>query len=145
MIHTFQGGNDGIVNIGVSGLVLDKAGYLYGVTEMGGTAGYGTIFELARSGSSWEKTTLYSFAGGTDAADPLMGLTWDTAGNLYGATVGGGAYGCGAVFELKHQKKTWSESVIYNFTGGGDGCWPEFGSVTIAKSGEIYGTTVAAP
>lgn len=143
VIHTFQGGNDGIVNIGVSGLVLDKAGHLYGVTEMGGTAGYGTIFELARSGSSWKKTTLYSFAGGTDAADPLMGLTWDTAGNLYGATVGGGAYGCGAVFELKHQKKTWGESVIYNFTGGGDGCWPEFGSVTIPKSGDIYGTTGA--
>jgi uncharacterized repeat protein (TIGR03803 family) len=143
VIHTFKGGNDGVVNIGVSGLVLDDAGFLYGVTEMGGTAGYGTIFKLARSGSSWKKTILYNFAGGTDAADPLMGLTWDPAGNLYGATVGGGAFGCGAVFELKHQKKTWSESVIYNFTGGSDGCWPEFGSVTIPKAGEIYGTTGA--
>jgi uncharacterized repeat protein (TIGR03803 family) len=143
VIHTFQGGNDGIVNIGVSGLVLDKAGHLYGVTEMGGTAGYGTVFKLARSGSGWKKTTLYSFAGGTDAADPLMGLTWNSAGNLYGATVGGGAYGCGAVFELKHQKKTWSESVVYSFTGGSDGCWPEFGSVTIPKSGGVYGTTGA--
>jgi uncharacterized repeat protein (TIGR03803 family) len=143
VIHTFQGGNDGVVNIGVSGLVLDKAGHLYGMTEMGGTAGFGTIFELSRSGSSWKKTTLYSFAGGADAADPLMGLTWDSAGNLYGATVGGGTDGCGAVFELAHQKKTWTESVIYNFTGGSDGCWPEFGSVTIPKSGEIYGTTGA--
>src|SRR5208282_4106785 len=35
------------------------------------------------------------------------------------------------------------EGVIYNFTGGSDGCWPEFGSVTIPKSGEIYGTTGA--
>jgi len=143
VIYTFQGGNDGIVNIGVGGLVLDKAGHLYGVTEMGGTAGYGTIFELSRAGGSWKKTILYNFAAGTDAQDPLMGLTWDSAGNLYGATVGGGAYGCGAVFELKHQKKTWGESVIYNFTGGSDGCWPEFGSVTIPKSGEIYGTTGA--
>jgi uncharacterized repeat protein (TIGR03803 family) len=143
VIHTFQGGNDGVVNIGVSGLVLDKAGHLYGVTEMGGTAGYGTIFELAHSGSKWNKTTLYNFAAGTDAEDPLMGLAWDSAGNLYGASVGGGAYGCGAVFELAHQRKTWTESVIYNFTGGNDGCWPEFGSLTIPKSGEIYGTTGA--
>ena len=67
VIHTFQGGNDGIPGIGVSGLVLDKAGNLYGVTEQGGTAGYGTIFELSRSGSKWKKTTLYNFAAGTDA------------------------------------------------------------------------------
>ena len=143
VIHTFRGGDDGSVGIGVSGLVLDKAGHLYGVTEMGGTAGYGTIFELSRAGSKWNKKILYNFAAGTDAEDPLMGLTWDHAGNLYGATVGGGANGCGAVFELAHQNKAWKESVIYNFTGGGDGCWPEFGSVTIPKSGEIYGTTGA--
>lgn len=143
VIHTFQGGNDGVVNIGVSGLVLDKAGHLYGVTEMGGTAGYGTVFELSHAGSKWNKKTLYNFAAGADAEDPLMGLTWDDAGNLYGATVGGGANGCGAVFELAHRKTAWKESVIYNFTGGSDGCWPEFGSITIPKSGEIYGTTGA--
>ena len=143
VIHTFQGGNDGVVGIGVSGLVLDAAGHLYGVTEMGGTAGFGTIFVLSRAGSKWSKKTLYNFAAGTDAQDPLMGLTWDSAGNLYGASVGGGTDGCGAVFELAHQKEAWKESVIYNFTGGDDGCWPEFGSVTIPKSGEIYGTTGA--
>jgi hypothetical protein len=85
--------------------VLDKAGLVYGVTEMGGTGGCGTVFELARTGSGWKKTTLYSFAGGTDAANPWMSLTWNSAGNLYGATKGGGADGCGAV-ELKHHKKT---------------------------------------
>ena len=143
VIHTFRGGNDGVVGIGVSGLVLDKAGRLYGVTEMGGTAGFGTIFRLSHVGSKWNKTILYNFAAGTDAEDPLMGLTWDSAGNLYGASVGGGADGCGAVFELAHQKTGWKESVIYNFTGGADGCWPEFGSLTIPKSGGIYGTTGA--
>jgi len=143
VIHTFHGGDDGIVGIGVSGLVLDEADHLYGVTEMGGTAGFGTIFKLSRVASKWHKTILYNFAAGADAQDPLMGLTWDKSGNLYGATVGGGADGCGAVFELAHQTKGWKESVIYNFTGGSDGCWPEFGSVTIPKSGEIYGTTGA--
>jgi uncharacterized repeat protein (TIGR03803 family) len=143
VIHTFRGGNDGIVNIGVSGLVLDAAGHLYGVTEEGGTAGFGTIFELSRVGGKWNKKILYNFAAGTDAQDPLMGLTWDKTGNLYGASVGGGASGCGAVFELAHKTNGWKESVIYNFTGGGDGCWPEFGSITIPQSGEIYGTTGA--
>ena len=49
--------------------------------------------------------TLYSFCaqGGsncTDGANPVTGVIKDAAGNLYGATTGGGAYGQGAIFEL---------------------------------------------
>jgi uncharacterized repeat protein (TIGR03803 family) len=51
-------------------------------------------------------TVLYSFTGGTDGGDPIVGLTKDSAGNLYGATNSGGdltcrtPYGCGVVFKL---------------------------------------------
>jgi len=139
LIYTFQGGDDG-AHPAFGGLILDKAGNLYGTTETGGSANVGTVFELTPVKGGWTKTTLYSFAGGSDAADPLTGLTMDKTGNLYGATVGGGAYGYGAVFELSRHKKSWTESVIYSFTGGSDGGYPEFGAVTIDKAGQVYGT-----
>src|SRR5579862_1484881 len=91
VIYTFQGGTDGAVDIDSGGLAMDGSGNLYGTTEMGGTSNLGTVFELSPSGGSWNKTTLYSFASGTDAADPLTGVTLDSAGNLFGATVAGGA------------------------------------------------------
>jgi uncharacterized repeat protein (TIGR03803 family) len=138
-IYTFKGGADGLMGISVAGLILDAKGNLYGTTEMGGSAGFGTVFELSKGKSGWKKTILYNFAGGADAADPLTGLTFDSKGNLFGASVGGGAYGGGAVFELKHGSK-WTESVIYSFTGGADGSYPEFGALVIDDAGHIYGT-----
>jgi uncharacterized repeat protein (TIGR03803 family) len=35
-----------------------------------------------------------------DGAEPNAGLIFDKAGNLYGTTYQGGAYGAGTVFEL---------------------------------------------
>jgi uncharacterized repeat protein (TIGR03803 family) len=140
VIYTFQGGNDGVVGIDSDGLVLDGAGNLYGTTEMGGTAGFGTVFELTLTNGTWTKNTLYSFAGGNDAADPLTGVTFDQAGNLFGATVGGGAFGGGAVFEVANNQGTWTESVIYSFTGGNDGSYPEFGAPIFDSAGNLYGT-----
>jgi uncharacterized repeat protein (TIGR03803 family) len=138
-LYAFAGGNDGF-HPPYGGVVVDKAGNLFGTTEMGGTAGVGTVFELTHTKTGWTKTTIYNFAGGSDAADPLMGLAMDSAGNLFGASVAGGTSGAGAVFELKHSKSAWTESVIYNFTGGSDGAYPEFGQLAITKTGVIYGT-----
>jgi uncharacterized repeat protein (TIGR03803 family) len=42
---------------------------------------------------------LYGFTG-TRGPNPYSGLVRDAAGNLYGTTYGGGAYGYGMVFEL---------------------------------------------
>jgi uncharacterized repeat protein (TIGR03803 family) len=45
-------------------------------------------------------STLYTFTGGSDGANPSAGLVRDAAGNLYGTTAWGGAYGYGVVFKL---------------------------------------------
>src|ERR1700728_5429513 len=74
-----------------AGLILDAAGNLYGAAEAGGRYGFGTVFELSpASGGAWTETGLYNFKGGQDGASPHATLVWDSAGNLYGTTVGGG-------------------------------------------------------
>ena len=100
VLHTFNG-NDGVQPY--AALVRDKAGSLYGTTEFGGAAfvaggnpGYGTIFKLDVAGNF---TTLYSFAGKADGAQPYAGLTLDSMGNIYGAAQLGGLGG-GTVFEI---------------------------------------------
>ena len=44
------------------------------------------------------------------------GVAFDSGGNLYGTTVGGGAHGQGTVFELtRSSNDRWVERVLYNF------------------------------
>jgi len=89
----------------------------------------------------WVETILYSFTGGTDGGDPLYGdLCFDQAGNIYGTAAGGGSSGEGVVFKLARSGSGWTESVLWNFTGGGDGGFPVSG-VIFDSAGNLYGTT----
>ena len=88
VLHAFAGGVRGG---GASSLVRDGKGNLYGAA-WGGTYGQGIVFKLDKPG---KLTVLYSFTGGTDGGFPDGPLVLDKAGNLYGATGNGGAYGCG--------------------------------------------------
>jgi uncharacterized repeat protein (TIGR03803 family) len=83
---------------------------------------------------------VYSFAGGTDAVNPVAGVTVDAAGNLYGTTSFGGANGDGAVYKLSRSGSGWTESVIYSFQGANDGQAP-VGGVILDQAGNLYGTT----
>ncbi len=78
-------------------MTLDAYGNLYGTTVDGGVNGAGSIWEIAIG--SGTITTLASFDG-TNGANPYVGLTLDTSGNLYGTTNGGGDSGVGTVFML---------------------------------------------
>jgi uncharacterized repeat protein (TIGR03803 family) len=131
---------DGTVPYG--GLILDSSGNLYGTTFTGGTFGGGTVFELTPSGGpNWVETILYNFGNGTDGAHPLAGLVFDSAGNLYGTTVGGGVIGAGTVFELTPVGGgVWSETILNSFNGGTGGSGPQAG-VILDSSGDVFGTT----
>ena len=85
----------------VAGLIADAAGDLFGTTVDGGPDGYGTVFEIAKTGSGFASTatTLASF-NGTDGANPVAGLIADAAGDLFRTTGDGGANNHGTVFEL---------------------------------------------
>jgi len=61
----------------------------------------GRVFELtSQSDGDWTETVLHNFGSGAGGAGPNGGLIFDRAGNLYGVTAGGGAYGGGTVFEI---------------------------------------------
>ena len=137
-LYAFQAnihGSDGAYPYG--DLVFDKAGNLYGTTQMGGTAFNGTVFKLTYSNGSWKESILYNFSGGGDGGMPLGGLIFDTAGNLYGTTQGGGA-GYGTVFELTPSHGSWVETVLLTFTNA-DGAYPE-GDLVFDAAGNLFGT-----
>ncbi len=134
VLHSFGGtAGDGLYPF--AGVVMDAAGNLYGTTPYGGGASYsGIVFKVNTSG---KETVLYSFTGTPDGAYPYGGVILDSAGNLYGATYGGGAAGYGAVFELDTSGK---ETVLYSFTGAPDGANP-FAGLVQDNTGNLYGTT----
>jgi uncharacterized repeat protein (TIGR03803 family) len=152
--------NDGAGAFG--NLIFDRSGNLYGTTAGGGGANEGgTVFELSpNADGSWTETILYSFcalAGCVDGSEPVAGLVFDSAGNLYGTTIAGGQNSCdfsgegtcGTVFELSPSSNPgapWTETVLYSFCLGGsdggcqDGAEPA-SQLAIDASGNLYGTT----
>jgi uncharacterized repeat protein (TIGR03803 family) len=137
VLYNFQSGSTGY-SPGAGGLIFDKAGNLYGITGNGGAAGNGTVFELTPSGGAWVETVLHSFTG-SDGSEPAATLIFDSAGNLYGTTMGGGATGNGTVFELTPSGGAWVETVLHSFTGS-DGSEPA-ASLIFDSAGNLYGTT----
>jgi len=96
----------------------------------------GTIFKIDSAGN---ETVLYAFTDKADQGNPSGGLVRDSAGNLYGTTLGaypGCPAHCGTIFKLD---PSGNETVLYTFSDGTDGYAPN--GVTMGKSGNLYGTT----
>lgn len=150
-----------------AGLLLDRAGNLYGTTLGGGTCsdlgtgnyGCGTLFELSPPslpGGIWTETVLYDFCSNyvnrecIDGFSPESQLIRGASGTIYGTTSGGGTghAGGGTVFKLSEANGAWHLTTLYNFCSLGqgrdcpDGTLPAAG-VTFDKLGNLYGTTSA--
>jgi uncharacterized repeat protein (TIGR03803 family) len=134
VIYTFPQGPDGGNPYG--GLIVSGQGGLFGTTFDGGAAGQGSVFKI--DGASQE-TVLYTFQGGSDGANPYSGLISDTAGNLYGTTVNGGANGAGTVFKVD---ATGHETILHSFNATQDNAANPYGGLTMDANGNLYGTTV---
>jgi uncharacterized repeat protein (TIGR03803 family) len=93
------------------------------------------------AGGSGSENALYNFAGGSDPKTPYAGLIFDKSGNLYGTSELGGTNNQGTVFEITpNSNGSWSETILYNFTGSTDGGQP-YGSLVFDSAGNLYGTT----
>jgi uncharacterized repeat protein (TIGR03803 family) len=81
----------GTGNNPVGGVILDKAGNLYGATGYGGAAcSCGVVYRLhPDKNGTWSYTVLHQFVN-TDGALPSANLTIGPDGSLYGTTVGSG-------------------------------------------------------
>lgn len=156
VLYNFTGLTDG--GVPLSTLVFDSAGNIYGTAYRDGSSSFkgGVVFQLAppaTSGGAWTYTVLYTFgtSGSSDGANPWGNLIFDSAGNLYGVTFGGGSgdktycglEGCGTAYELSPPSVAggaWTENVLYNFAPSGlpDGFTPQ--GVLFGAGGVLYGT-----
>jgi uncharacterized repeat protein (TIGR03803 family) len=158
-LYSFGGGPDGANP--VARVIFGPDHTLYGTTEYGGSQGYcnngcGTVFNLKPTPSAcktslcpWVETILRRFSDGGDF--PQSEVIFDGKGNLYGTANeggyldpggGGSCNPCGNVFELVPSNGSWTENVLYVFTGyeyGVDGAFP-VGGVIFDKDGNLYGT-----
>jgi uncharacterized repeat protein (TIGR03803 family) len=151
ILYEFSGA-EGDGQFPYSSLLVDAAGNLYGSSFLGGSSNQGMAFELlAPTGGAtgWSLRPLHSFAGGTDGANPISGLTVDSHGDLYGTTFTDGVSGItgGTVYELVPGGGVFTESVLHTFIGatpGGaiDGALP-YGNLVLDSQGDIFGTTLA--
>ena len=146
LLHAFRGTPDG--GGPESALISDGHGNFFGTTFIGGTGGgcfggCGTVYELEPSGSGFTERVIYSFQGSlVDGSNPEAPLIFDSEGNLYGTTLGGGVglTGAGTVFELSPtQNGTWQETVLHSFSGGQDGGNLQ-GGLIFDSAGNLYGT-----
>jgi hypothetical protein len=136
VLHNFVfGPNDG--QTPQAGVVLEGASTLYGTTTGGGHYSGGTVFELGRSGSGWIESLIHSFHPVTDGNTPI-GISMDSAGNLYGGTLFGGPDTFGTVWQLSQSGGSWTFNVIS--PDPGDTCGVA-GPVTLDSAGNVYGAT----
>ena len=114
---------------------LDQAGNIYCTMTGQEGSGAGALYELSLKDGEWTKKKLENWKRGLA---PLAGVVLDDAGNIYGTTQAGGAYGGGTVFELAVKPKGgYDKIVLWNFLGA-NGVYP-YGSMTL-DGGNLYGT-----
>jgi uncharacterized repeat protein (TIGR03803 family) len=82
-------------------LTMDAAGNLYGTTQYGGQDELGTVFKLTHKLQLWTYTLLHEFTGGSDGGLPGSRVVLDAQGNVYGTTLGGGAFEQGVAFKIE--------------------------------------------
>jgi uncharacterized repeat protein (TIGR03803 family) len=135
VLHNFNG-NDGAYPF--SRLTIDSQGNLYGTT--GGTLPptLGTIFELNRSSPLGNLLVLLRRTPTGICDFCVDNLLRDAQGNLYVSDAIGGNFGNGAVYKLS--PTGLMPVVLYSFTGGADGEYPNSGLIADGE-GNLYGTT----
>jgi uncharacterized repeat protein (TIGR03803 family) len=118
-------------------VAFDSAGNLYGTAQFGPMhPEIGAVFELTPTESGqWTESLPFVGSVPADGALPDWVIT-TTSGNLYVATLYGGAHGGGAIFQLTPSAGGWTPNLMYDFPiDSFPGC------LTLDASGDVYGIT----
>lgn len=131
VLDSFPASQNGSVN-SLNSLISDANGNMY-TTRCCGASDFGEVYRVAPNGVSLK---LYAFTGGQDGGNPGS-LARDTAGNLYGTTILGGANGAGTIFKVGLNKR---ETVLYSFSSGTTtSIVGQVGSLLRDPAGNLYG------
>jgi uncharacterized repeat protein (TIGR03803 family) len=121
-MHSFC--ESGICNDGldpIAGVIQATNGNFYGSAYLGGTGGWGTVFQMTPAGKF---TVLHNFDGKADGSYLAASVFQASNGSLLGGTEGGGddncdaPDGCGVIFMIS--KKAASEAASEDSTQGTD-------------------------
>jgi len=150
MLYRFQAGvNDG--SNPAAGVTFGTDGKLYGTTYFGPANGFGIVFAITKpageSQTPGTETVIYRFTDGTDGANPMSGLTFDTRGGEFYGTASSGSGGSiyGDVFRLRPpaaQGERWTFDTLYGFATKSGGGAPAAKLVS-GSEGNFYSTTQA--
>lgn len=119
-----------------TGVVIDKAGNIYGTTVGFGFGGQplGAVWKMPPGGVP---TTIYSFTNGTDGEFPQITPTLDADDNLWGVSQTNVSPSAGSVWEIT----ATGFQVVHVFGGDADGDTPN-GPLLLGSDGNMYGTTL---
>lgn len=117
-----------------------QSGALHGSTYSGN--GFGSVYELSERQGVWKVRTISQFAG-SNGRNPIAGVTHDPNDVLWGTTNLGGDHSFGTIYSLTPNGSQWTSNVLYSFTGGADGKWPQGNITRDVATGTLYGSTSA--
>lgn len=133
-LHSFTGADGAVPRVE---LRFGETSVLYGTTDIGGSENSGTVFELNPATQAF--TTLHTFSGAGDGANPRGQLAFDAHGMLYGTAAYGGVNGDGTVFRIAPDSQSFAVIHYFSYVGT-NGSTPIAGLTFDPKLG-IYGTT----
>lgn len=119
-------------------LILADNGKLYGVTQLGGSHQYGTLFSVNTDGTAFTKLHDFNISNamGTTALATLVQSSAD--GYLYGMTNQGGNANLGVTFKIKTDGTDFTK--LFDFYSS-NGATPVFGPLLEVEPGSFYGMT----
>lgn len=133
VVYNATGGNE-VSNPASRVVSQGRDGNMYFTASNGGT-NYGSLFKVTPAGTGSIVNDVGYFV--------VSGATLGSDGNYYGTDQDGGPgggcgfAGCGQIFKVT---STGTETILYNFTGLGDGSGPQAAPIQ-ASNGIFYGTT----
>ena len=139
-LHSFAGGNDGIIPNGVT---EDKTGKIYGTTNYGGGGsgcggeGCGILYTLVPGNGTYTENIFHVFEGGSDGSNPSSAPTIEEkSGAIFGTAPYGGSRDFGVVYQFAPSNGGYTESILYDFLGSeGFGPW---GPVLVGTGPSAY-------
>jgi uncharacterized repeat protein (TIGR03803 family) len=112
---------------------------IYGVTQLGGLNGRGTLFQFNTSTNVFTKRHDFAALPSLTGGQPFSGLAQAANGLLYGTTQIGGLNGGGVIYSFNTTTNVYTS--VYDFTQA-TGRFP-LAEPVLASNGSLYGTTSA--